>query len=154
MPDSNRIGRIYVGIDVTWNENIPLNESSYFEPLKSILNVITPVKSSQITDFEYLVGLSHIDHDILYEVTRIGKSKGFIVAWRKPVFSAGQYGREEEVLYTYATLKPSWPLTTITWPTSTSNPRLPTHHHLIQIRVYERVNASSNRNSTTPPASY
>ena len=96
MPGSNRIGRIYVGIDVTWNENIPLNESSYFEPLESILNVITPVKSNQITDFEYLVGLSHIDHDILYEVTRIGKSQGFIVAWRKPVFSAGHYGREEE----------------------------------------------------------
>ena len=95
MPYSNRIGCIYVGIDVTWNENIPLNESNYFEPLESILNVITPLKSKQIIDFEYLVGLSHIDHSILYEVTRIGKSQGFIVAWRKPVFSTGQCGREE-----------------------------------------------------------
>ena len=99
MPDSNRIGRIYVGIDVTWNENIPLNESSYFEPLESILNVITPLKSKQIIDFEYLVGLSHINHSILYEVTRIGKSQGFIVAWRKPVFSTGVYGREEAPIH-------------------------------------------------------
>ena len=96
MPDSSRIGRIYVGIDVTWNEAIPLNESTYFQPLESILNVLTPPKSKHLTDFEYLVGLSHIDQDILYEVTRIGKSQGFIVAWRKPVFSTGQYGREEE----------------------------------------------------------
>jgi hypothetical protein len=96
MPDSNRIGRVYVGIDVTWNEVIPLNESTYFEPLESILNVLTPLKSKQVTDFEYIIGLHHIDNDILYEVTRVGKSQGFIVAWQKPVFSAGQYGREEE----------------------------------------------------------
>ena len=96
MPDSNRIDRIYVGIDVTWNENIPFNESTYFQPLEDLLNVLTPPKSRQITDFEYLLGLSHIDHDIQYEVTRIGKSQGFKVALRKPVFSAGQYGREEE----------------------------------------------------------
>ena len=63
MPDSNRIGRIYVGIDVTWNEVIPLNESTYFEPLESILNVLTPTKPKQVTDFEYLIGLHHIDND-------------------------------------------------------------------------------------------
>jgi len=96
MPDSSRIGRVCVGIDVTWNENIPLHESAYFQPLEAILNVLTPPKSKHVTDFEYLVGLSHIDSNILYEVTRIGKSQGFIVAWRKPVYSADQYGREEE----------------------------------------------------------
>ena len=95
-PDSNRIGRIYVGIDVTWNENIPLNESTYFQPLESILNVLTPLKSRQLTDFEYLVGLCHTDDSIQYEVTRIGKANGFIVAWRKHVLSADQYGREDE----------------------------------------------------------
>ena len=42
------------------------------------------------------MGLSYIDSNILYEVTRIGKSQGFIVAWSKPVFSANHYGREEE----------------------------------------------------------
>jgi hypothetical protein len=60
MPDSHRIGRIYVGIDVTWNEVIPLNESTYFEPLESILNVLSTPRSKQITDFEYLIGLTHI----------------------------------------------------------------------------------------------
>ena len=48
-------------------------------------------------DFEYLVGLHHIDSNIVYEVTRVGKSQGFIVAWHKPVYSAGQYGREDEI---------------------------------------------------------
>jgi hypothetical protein len=57
---------------------------------------MSPLKSKNVTDFEYLIGLTHIDNNILYEVTRIGKSHGFIVAWRKPVFSANQYGREEE----------------------------------------------------------
>ena len=96
MPDSSRIGRVYVGIDVAWNEVIPLNESTYFQPLESILNVLTPTIPKQVTDFEYLIGLSHIDNDIHYEVTRVGKSQGFIVAWRKPIFSTNQYGREEE----------------------------------------------------------
>ena len=35
MPDSNRIGRVYVGIDVTWNEIIPLHESAYFYAVSS-----------------------------------------------------------------------------------------------------------------------
>ena len=94
MPDSAHIDRIYVGVDVTWNENIPIGDSSYFQPLEAILNVLAPLKSKQLNDFEYLVGLCHIDNSIQYEVTRVGKSQGFIVAWRKPVFSAGQYGRE------------------------------------------------------------
>ena len=59
-PDSNRIGRIYVGIDVTWNEIIPLHESAYFQPLEAILNVMSPPKSKNVTDFEYLIGLTHI----------------------------------------------------------------------------------------------
>ena len=77
MPNSNRIGRIYVGIDVTWNVNISIGDSSYFQPLEAILNVLTPLKSKQITDFEYLVGLSNIDSNILYEVTKNRKVPGF-----------------------------------------------------------------------------
>ena len=96
MPDSSRIGRIYVGIDVTWNELIPLNESTYFQPLESILDVMSPSKSKSVTDFEYLIGLTHMDNNMLFKVTRVGKSHGFIVAWRKPVFSPDQYRREEE----------------------------------------------------------
>lgn len=94
MSDSARVGRIYEGIDVTWNENLFINESTFFRPLETILNVITPHKSRQLVDFEYIVGLCHI----LYEVTRVGKAQGFIVAWRKPFYSTGVYGREEETL--------------------------------------------------------
>ena len=96
-PDSARIDRIYVGIDVTWNENILVNEYSYFQPLEDILKVFVLPKPKQLMDFEYLVGLHHIDNNIVYEVTRVGISQDFIVAWRKPVYSAGQYGREDEI---------------------------------------------------------
>ena len=30
MPDSAHVGRIYEGIDATWNENIPIANSSYY----------------------------------------------------------------------------------------------------------------------------
>ena len=59
MPDSAHIGRIYVGIDATWNENIPVNESSYFQPLEDLFKVTQPSKVRQISDFEYLVGLNY-----------------------------------------------------------------------------------------------
>ena len=154
MPDSNRIDRIYVGIDVTWNENIPIGDSNYFQPLEAILNVLTPLKSKQLTDFEYLIGLCHIDNNIQYEVTRLGKSQGFIVAWRKPVFSARHYGREEEAPIHVRDIEALMATHYDHLANFDLQPELPTYHHLIQIRVYERVNASSNRNSITPPASY
>ena len=55
-------------------------------------------QNAEQEEFEYLVGTRHIDDEdgLEYVVTRVGKLRGNVVAWRAPWLN-GHEGHEESV---------------------------------------------------------
>ena len=64
----------------------------------------TPLQEDEnersVSDFKYLENTFHLDDEdgLLYKVSRVGKSKGYIVAWRQLVLNDGTLDKTSGML--------------------------------------------------------
>ena len=51
-----------------------------------------------VTDFQYLIDTYHLDDEdgLMYKVLRVGKHRGYIVAWRQLVLTDGTLDKESK----------------------------------------------------------
>lgn len=90
------VDKILVSVHVIFNEIIPDPTAEYFSELEKLkIEVASDAKDP--ADYSFLVGTQHLDDEdgLLYETTRVVVQKGFIVAYRRLVTSAGVKPREE-----------------------------------------------------------
>jgi hypothetical protein len=80
-----------------FDEMIPDRESEFFEQIDQMYTDVE-TQNAQQEDFEYLIGTRHVDDEdgLEYVVTRVGKLRGDVVAWRAPWLN-GHEGHEESV---------------------------------------------------------
>ncbi len=90
------LDKIIVSVHVVFNEIIPDPTAEYFSELEQ-LKIEVASNPQDPSHYDFLVGTKHIDDEdgLVYETTRVVVRKGFIVAFRRLVTSAGAQPREE-----------------------------------------------------------
>jgi hypothetical protein len=92
------LDKIIVSVHVVFSEVIPDPTAEYFAELEK-LKIEVASNSKDPSHYDFLVGTKHIDDEdglvYVYQTTRAVVRKGFIVAFRRLVTSAGVQPREE-----------------------------------------------------------
>jgi hypothetical protein len=88
-----------VSVHVVFNEDLPDSTAEYFSEFEK-LKIEVVSNPQDPSHYDFLVGTKHIDDEdgLVYQTARVVVRKGFIVAFRRLVTSAGVQPREESTL--------------------------------------------------------
>ena len=77
IPDLNAI---IVAVNAQFDESIPERSQEYFDEIDN-LQIDTSETAESVNDYQYLVGLRHLDGHLRYVTTRVIERRGVIVAY-------------------------------------------------------------------------